>query len=325
MVPELNPNGRPEDVRDLGFGSRVTQKSRVRFLNRDGTFNVSRRGLPFYQTLNLYHALLTISWRRFFLVFIFFYFLINLVFACAYFLCGPGAIGGGSGGGGLNRFLDAFFISVQTLSTIGYSRLSPVGLAANLVVTGQTVVGLLFLAMSTGLIFARFSRPVARILFSSQAVIAPYHGRTAFEFRIINTFKSQLVNMEAIVVFSRLAMRQGRRVRIFDELSLERPGVTFFPIQWTVVHPIDEKSPLFGLTQKDLAQDDAEFIVLLRGFDETFSQFVHTRSSYKFSETVVGARFTDMFIDSEDGRVNIDVRKLHEIEPVGRPEASGAG
>lgn len=305
----------PEDTRDLGLGSRVVQGSRLRFLNRDGTFNVARKGASIFRTLNPYHTLLTIPWAGFFAVVIVLYFVINLAFAGAYLLCGPGALRGATGATPAGRFADAFFFSVQTLSTIGYGGISPQGLAANLVMTLQSLAGLLFFAMATGLIFARFSRPVARILFSRQAIIAPYHGGAAFEFRIINVYRSQLVNVEAIVVFSRLAERGGTRLRVFDELPLERPRVTFFPLQWTVVHPIGEASPLRGWSQRDLEAADAEFIVLLHAFDETFSQLVHTRSSYKYHEVVAGARFADMFIDGgEDGRIAVDLRKLHAIE-----------
>ena len=320
MAPESEESqGRvpqAEDIRDLGFGSRMVQRSQVRFLNRDGTFNVSRRGLSLLHTLNPYHTLVNISWSRFLALFIAFYFLLNLLFAGAYYLCGPGALREGASGDSLGRFLDAFFFSVQTLSTVGYGGLSPNDLAANLIVTLQTLAGLLFFAMSTGLIFARFSRPVARILYSRQAVIAPYHGITALEFRVVNAYRNQLVNLEATLIFSHLANRQGRRARVFDELTLERSRVTFFPLQWTVVHPIDEASPLRGMTPRDLEDADAEFIVLINAFDETFSQTVHSRSSYKYDETVAGARFADMFVDPDRGKISIDMRKLHEIERV---------
>lgn len=315
MTPASDRNRRPpEDTRDLGFGSRVAQRSQARLLNRDGTFNVARRGLPFFRTLNPYHSLLTISWARFFAFVVTLYFATNFAFAAAYFLCGPQALGGSRAATPLARFLEDFFFSVQTLCTIGYGTLSPASLRANLVVTLESLGGLIFFGLFTGLIFARFSRPRARILFSRQAVIAPYHGISAFEFRIINSYRSQLVDVVPVVVLSRLAEREEGRMRVFEELALERPRVTFFPLQLTVVHPIDETSPLRGMTQRDLAEADAEFIVLIDAFDETFSQTVHTRSSYKHHETVVGARFADMFIDDAGGRISVDLRKLHEIE-----------
>jgi inward rectifier potassium channel len=307
-----------EEIRDLGFGSRVAQESRVRFLNRDGTFNVTRRGIPFLRRLNLYHTLLNISWPRFMALIVALYFLINLGFAGLYCLCGTAALRG-MAEMPMPRLLDDFFFSVQTFSTVGYGGLTPVTFAANLVVTLEELAALLFFATATGLIFARFARPVARILFSRQAVIAPYHGLTAFEFRLINTHSNQIVNLEATVVFSHLVVREGGPVRVFDELPLERPRVTFFPLQWTVVHPIDGRSPLAGLGHRDLAEADAEFIVLLNGFDETFSQTVHTRTSYKPREIVVGARFADMFIESPDGRVSVDVRRLHDLEETATP------
>lgn len=315
--PDLSATPTQEDVRDLGFGSRIAQRSHLRLLNPDGTFNVTRRGLPFYRTLNPYHSLLTIPWTHFFGLVVLCYFAINLLFAAGYYLCGPAGIRGYTETGSAGRFLEAFFFSVQTLSTIGYGGLSPNSLAANLLVMVEALTALLFFAVTTGVIFARFSRPVARILFSRQTLIAPYHGQTALEMRIINAYRNQLIDVEATVIFSRLIERGGVLRRVFDELPLERPRVKFFPLQWTIVHPIDAQSPLAGMGQPELEAADAEFIVLLTAFDETFSQYVQARSSYKYFETVVGARFADMFIDDpNESRIGIDMRKLHEIEKV---------
>lgn len=262
---------------------------------------------------------MTITWRRFFALIVLLFFVTNALFAFAYFLCGPDAIVGGTGKTASGRFLDSFFFSVQTLSTIGYGILSPKGLAANILVTLQSLTGLLFFALSTGLVFARFSRPMARIVFSDRAIIAPYHEITAFEFRIMNALQSQLSDVKIRVVFTRMMEQEGACRRIFEELPLERPNVTFFPLHLTVVHPIDENSPLFGMTEDELEKQDVEFIALLTAFDETFSTYVNTRCSYKYHETVVGARFVDMFVPSEDGRISVDMGKIHEIDRVDFP------
>lgn len=300
--------------RDLGLGSRVAEQSRRRYLNRDGSFNVTRTGYPFFRSLNLYHWLLSISWARYFLIVSAGYFLTNILFATAYFLCGPGALHGTESASVGQTFLEAFFFSVQTLATIGYGRVSPVGLTANLLVTLEALFGLLGFALVTGLLFARFSRPDAKIIYSSRAVIAPYRGGTALQFRIVNERNNQLIEIAATVTLSRNEEIGGKTVRKFHPLTLERPGVVFMPLHWVIVHPIDETSPLYGVTKEAFDASDAEILVLVTAVDEIFSATVHSRSSYKFHEIVWGARFSDMFLPSEDGEMRIDIRRIHEIE-----------
>lgn len=300
--------------RDLGFGAVVARESRKRLLNRDGSFNVVREGLSYFQSLSPYHYLLTTTWPRFLGLVVLFYLVTNVVFGAAFFACGPGQIAGSTAIDLRHQFLEDFFFSVQTFATIGYGGMHPVGLAANLLVTLESLVGLLGFALATGLLFARFSRPTARILFSKHAIIAPYRGITAFEFRVANARKNELVQVHAQVLLTRFK-RDGGSSREFMPLKLERERVTFFPLAWTIVHPIDETSPLHGLTVDDLIADDAEFLVLFSGIDETFAQTVHTRSSYKAQEIVWGARFTNLFNPPKpDGVLSIDIGHLHRIE-----------
>ena len=301
---------REEDLHDLGFGAVVARESRERLLNKDGSFNVERRGRGFLASISPYHALITMPWRAYFALVVGAYLLTNLLFAAAYELCGPGALE--VAGRRTMSFLEAFFFSVQTLVTIGYGRIAPVGLAANVLVTLESLVGLLGFALATGILFARFSRPMADVVFSHNAIIAPYRDRQAFEFRIANRRRNEVLEVQAEVVFSRI--EGAERMRRFYVLPLEREKVVFFPLSWTVVHAIDEKSPLHGLTQRDLADSDAEFLVLLTGIDEGFSQTVLTRSSYKPEEIVWNAKFTNIFRRARDGRLSIDVSRIHEIE-----------
>jgi inward rectifier potassium channel len=312
--------GELQDVnQDLGFGGRVARESRKRFLNRDGSFNVERKGLSFFRSLNLYHLVLTVSWTRFYLFFASGYLVVNLLFAMAYFLCGEGALEGSTALMPVERFEEGFFFSVQTLATIGYGKLSPHGNAANLLVAVEALFGLGCFALVTSLLFARFSRPEARLLFSEKAVVAPYRTGTALMFRIANARSSQLLQVEATVTLSRLETvagdTSGQSTRRFHELPLERKRVVFFPLHWVVVHPIDDESPLKGVDAEALAKSDAEVLIYLTAFDETFSQNVHARSSYKFQEVVFGARFADMFEKRDDGVLAIDLRRLDSIEP----------
>lgn len=314
---------RPEDPNsDLGFGAVVVREARQRFLNRDGTFNVRREGFGFWESLSPYHYLITISWPKMLAIVIGGFFVMNAVFALAYVASGAHALTGFEGEPVPLRFEQAFFFSVATLATIGYGNIAPASLAANLIVTIEALTGLLGFAVVTGIVFARFARPTAEIVFSRSAIIAPYRDISALMFRIVNRRNNQLVNLEAKVMLSvKRGDGKGTGDRRFIGLDLERDRVVFFPLSWTVVHPIDEKSPLYGLTQQQFRDIDGEVLILLNGFDETFSQTVHTRSSYKAEEIVWGARFTSIFNPpGEDGVLSVDIRRLHEIEPAQVPE-----
>jgi inward rectifier potassium channel len=181
-------------------------------------------------------------------------------------------------------------------------------------------VSLLAVALMTGIVFARFSRPTARLVFSDKAIIAPYRGITAFEFRIVNSRSNELIEMQARVVLNRYETVDGKRVRRFHPLALERPMVTFMPLSWTVVHPIDPTSPLFGVTREEFHASEPEFLVLLSGIDETFSQTVHARSSYSAKETVWGAKFGDIYDPMDDREiVTIDITRVHRVVDIELP------
>lgn len=315
LPPPHASNG--DENRDLGFGSVVASESHLRLLNRDGSFNVERTGLDFWSSFSLYHSLLGMSWPKFLSVLTIFYTLTNALFALAYLLCGQGSLTPSLSGTKEGGFWQAFFFSVQTFSTIGYGNVSPVGIAANTIVTVEALVGLLGVALATGLIFARFSRPTAKVIFSRQAVVAPYRDRTALMFRVTNARSSQIIELSATVMLARFEEIDGRKLRRFYPLRLERNKVVFFPLSWTIVHPIDEESPLHGLAHEDLQATDAEILVLFTGTDETFSQTVHTRSSYKAEEVIWNARFSDMYVRSADQQLlTVDVRRLHNVERV---------
>lgn len=305
---------------DLGFGSVVGGARQRRLLNRDGSFTSRREGRPGVSYLNVYHALLTMSWPRFLGYVTASYSVLNALFAIGFLLCGDAALGGTPQRLMGGRFLRAFFFSVDTFATIGYGNIDPIGVAANSMVALESLVGLLFVALLTGLVFARFARPTAALTFSDVAVVAPYHGMTGFMFRIVNARSNQLMELEAKVLYSRLD-GTGRR---YDQLKLERTKVVFFPLSWTIVHPIDESSPLWGLDHADLLAHDAEFDILMSGIDESFSQTVHARSSYKPQEITFGAKFSNIYNSvGPDGTISIDVSRLSDIEmaPLDDPNA----
>jgi inward rectifier potassium channel len=307
-----------DDFRDLGFGTKVSGQAQ-RLINRDGSFNVTRRGISFLRSLSAYHTLLSTSWWRFNLLLVGSFVLVNVVYAVLYLLIGLKHLDGASVGSLFEQFWESFFFSTQTFTTVGYGRISPTGFLANAVATFESMSGWLYFAMAAGLFYGRFSRPQARIIFSRHAVIAPYRGGTAFEFRIANERSNQLIEVEAQVLFVRKERHNGQLRRQYFPLSLERTQVTFFPLTWTVVHPIDESSPLYGTTQRTLEECDAEFLILLKAFDDTFSQVVHTRSSYHHKEVVVGAKFDTIFATDDNGVTTVDLHRIHQVARVELP------
>jgi inward rectifier potassium channel len=306
------PHDPEPPLTDLGFGAIVAGRRGYRLINRDGSFNVRVRQGNWWRTTFSYHTLLSMSWPRVFALLASGFVVANALFAAAYLACGRDAL---SGGEGLTPAARAFFFSVHTLATIGYGSIVPVTLAANLVVVVEALVGLLGIAVATGVVFARFSRPIADVRYSRHAVIAPYRGVTAFQFRVVNGRRNQLVNVSATVALSRFEGQGPDRQRRFHELLLERPTVAFFPLNWTVVHPIDQGSPLYGVTADDLAAGEAEFTILLTAVDETFSQTVHSRSSYTADEVRFGHRFEMMYTASDD-KYTLDLDKLDATRPV---------
>src|SRR5438132_2567501 len=271
---------------DLGFGAVVARESRQRLLNRDGTFNVRREGLRYWESLSAYHYLLTISWPKFLSYVALVYVATNAIFALFYVLAGAHALTGFENERMQLRYVEAFFFSVQTLATIGFGNVAPANNAANILVTIESLIGLLGFAIAAGIVFARFSRPMAQIVFSRSAIIAPYRGITAFMFRIVNQKKNEIVELRGTVMMARRKKDGTSADREFIPLKLERDRVVFFPLTWTVVPPIDQSSPLWGWREQDLRECGVEFLVLLNGFEETFSHNVHTRSSYTCDEVV---------------------------------------
>lgn len=307
------------EKRDLGFGS-VVSASNQRLLNHDGTFNVRRSGLSAISSLNLYHTMLAMKWRTFLLLILLLYFLSNIIFGAFYAMLGPESLVDVSLTPTGNMFVRGFFFSVQTFATIGYGTIHPSGIIPNLIVTMESYYSLLTNALITGLVFARFARPTAKIIFSEVAVIAPYRGITGLMVRLVNGRSNQLIDVKANLLYARFVEENGQMVRRFDALKLERENVAFLPLAWTIVHPITPDSPLYGVTREDVDRSDAELLVLINATDETFAAIVHTRSSYKPDEVRVGYKFASIYNAVEDGEpISIDVRKLSLVIPAEIP------
>jgi inward rectifier potassium channel len=307
------------EKRDLGFGSVVTGSSQ-RLLNHDGTFNVRRTGLSALSSLNLYHTLLAMKWRTFLFIILLLYFVSNVVFGAFYSVLGPDSLVDVSSTPTENLFIRGFFFSVQTFATIGYGTIHPSGIIPNLVVTIESYYSLLANALITGLVFARFARPTAKIRFSEIAIIAPYRGITGLMVRLVNGRNNQLIDVRANLLYARFVEENGRMIRRFDALKLERENVAFLPLAWTIVHPITKDSPLYGITREEVERTDAELLVLINATDETFAAVVHTRSSYKPHEVRVGYKFANIYNEVADGEpISIDIRKLSLAVPAELP------
>ncbi|MHC4939627.1 MAG: ion channel [Planctomycetota bacterium] len=294
---------------DQGFGTQIASAHGQRLLNRDGSFTVRRRGLGLRAFVSLYHSLLTMRWPVFLLLLLGLFIGINVIFALAYLACGPGAIEGPESG-----FAAAFYLSVHTLSSVGYGHLRPVGTAANLVATFESFTSLLIYALSTGLIFARFSRPTPDVAFSENALVAPYRGGLGLMIRIANRRRAELVDLNVRIIASHRAGESGRE---FVELALERAHISFFPLSWTLVHALDENSPLRGWTEDEAHARDLELLVMMTGMDEDESKSINVRTSYKATELIWGARFADIFDRGPAGNPEaIDVGRVGAYEPV---------
>ncbi|MGE5621282.1 MAG: ion channel [archaeon] len=297
---------------DPGLSEKFFSRTK-RIINNDGSFNIIRRGANF-TIWDIYQFLINLSWPRFISVILGCYFLINLVYAMLYFATGIDGVHGARADNPLKTIENLFFFSVQTISTVGYGNMSPRGIPANILVTFETLTGLLVFALVTGLLYGRFSRPTARILYSSKALIAPYNNGTSFQFRIANQRRNALLEVEAKAMAAFVENTNGRSERKYYNLTLERSYIYFFPLSWTIVHPINEDSPFWNKTPDDLKEHEAEILILIRGFDDTFSQYVHSRYSYRFDEIIEGARFKPAFFIDANGDVIINLTDLGEYE-----------
>ncbi|MEA5534101.1 ion channel [Crocosphaera sp. XPORK-15E] len=260
---------------------------------------------------DLYHWLLALSWPRFLLLTTIFYLVINIIFACAYLTTGEGIVNAKPG-----SFKDAFFFSIQTLSTVGYGSMYPETLYAQMVVTLEVWTGLLLLTILTGLMFARFSRPTARVLFSQVAVICPFNGVPTLIFRAANQRENKILEAQIRVSLVRNEISsEGHYMRRFYDLELLRSQTPIFGLSWQIMHPIDENSPLFGTSSELLAEEETELWVTLTGLDETFSQTIHARYFYGHQQILWDQKLVDIFKRSPDGKYYIDISRFHDVVP----------
>jgi inward rectifier potassium channel len=296
---------------DPGLTQQFSSRLR-RAINKDGSFNVRRRGAS-WRAFHPWLALVNMSWTGFATVLGLMWLMVNTLFALLYFKLDPSELQGVMVSTPWHRFLDDFFFSAQTLTTVGYGGIVPRGVLANFIASTEALLGLMAFAVGTGLLLARVSRPSARIAFSPNALIAPYQDGTSLQFRIVNERRNTLMELEARVLLMTVVPGARGPERRYDILNLERKAVIFFPLTWTIVHPIDSTSPLFGKTAADLERLQAELLILIKGFDDTFSQTVNARYSYRYDEIRWNARFAPAFRIDEEGDMILELDRVGAI------------
>jgi inward rectifier potassium channel len=298
---------------DLGFGTQPVSANQ-RLMNADGSSNVRRTGLPIFRSADTYNWLISMSWKKFLFIILIAYLVVNTLFATLYVSIGIEHLKGADGISPRDHFFDAFFFSAQTISTVGYGHISPDGFATSCLAAFESMLGLLAFALATGLLYGRFSRPTAKVVYSPNMVIAPYKKIKGLMFRLANLRNNQLIEIEVQVVMSYNELVDGKKIRRFYPLELERAKIGLLTLSWTVVHPIDEHSPIFEKTAEELADAEVEILVLLKAFDDTFSQTVHTRTSYRDEDIIHNAKFSSIFSRDGNGRTTLDLSRIGSTE-----------
>lgn len=293
---------------NLGFGTQTThQKSKS--IKSDGTFNVKKIGLERFSLTEIYHELVTMSWTKFFILIGTYYILSNLVFTVLYLQIGIENLAGVITNNDFDKFFEAFFFSAQTLTSVGYGRVNPLGISANVVSSIQSLIGLMSFAVITGLLYAKFASPEAKIKYSNNALISPFKNGKALMFRILNARKKELVEVEAFLIIS--LNNPETNNRDYYNVRLERSKINFFPLSWTIVHPIDDESPLNVLEKDDYKKLDLELLVNIKGFDEISCQTVFSRYSYLNSDIVWDAKFKPDF-ETINGNSSLFIDRIND-------------
>ena len=302
---------------NTGFGVN-SENSSGRFYNRkSGGANVLKRGIGVLNRQSWYHTMLALPRAKFLSFLLAVYVIINLFFAGIYYMIGIDHLAGVHQGSDIKNFSEVFFFSAQTFTTVGYGRISPVGFAASAVSTFEAFLGLLSFALATGLFYGRFSRPRAFLRFSHNAIIAPYKDGIALMFRMAPYKNNLLSEAEAKINLAMQLEENGKMVNRFFNLDLEISKINALALSWTIVHPINEKSPLYNFNYTDMVNAKIEALVFVKAFDEVFSNTVVQRFSYIASEIVWGAKFRMMYhADKSKNATVLDLNKLNDYEKI---------
>lgn len=285
-----------KNTENSGFGSNLSG----RFINKDGLPNVNRKGVNIFNRYSWYHTMLDLSTFNFLSYLVIAYILVNLFFALIYYLIGVEHLTGIDKSNPVNEFIDVFFFSSQTFTTVGYGRIAPVGFTASLVATFEAFLGLLTFAIATGLFYGRFSRPRAYLKFSDVAVVAPFKENSALMFRLAPYKNNALTDADVVITTAIEVMENSSPKINFYQLKTQLSKINTLALNWTIVHEIDEESPFYGFSEDDFKNTGIEIIVHIRAFDEVFSNTVVQRTSYVTKEIVYGAKFIPMYYPDKD-------------------------
>ena len=309
-------NSKAHAVKNTGFGTNASSYG-GRFVTKSGNANVRKTGIGFLESISWFHTMLTIPrWKFFFIVFAF-YFLVNFAFASIYYFVGVEHLNGITAVTSLDKFGQAFFFSIQTYTTVGYGHISPSGFMTSFVASIEALFGLLSFAIATGLFYGRFSKPKAHIIFSENAIIAPFQGGSALMLRLSPYKNANLTDAEAKMTLGLHIEEDGKMINKFYSLDLELEKVNSLTLSWTLVHPITENSPFYTMTENDIKTTLGEVIIFIKVFDDMYSTTVVKRASYTFDEIVYGAKFLPMFTRSSDNnKTLLHIDKLNLFEKV---------
>ncbi len=310
-----------KNIDNTGFStSNNTEGGRL--TNKDGSINLKKTGMPFWERISLYHTLLRLPRVKFLLTVFLFYTVLNIAFASVYILIGVENLKGIIPENDMmSNFQQAFFFSSQTLTTVGYGHISPSGLAANVVASLESFLGILSFALVTGLLYGRFTRPRAYLLFSPNILVAPHKGERALMVRVASYKNNHLTDMDAQLTIAMHIYENGNKVRRFFTLPLEISKINSLALSWTLVHVLNEDSPLYQMSYEEMQDSDMEILCFVKGFDDHFSNIVQQRTSFTFNELVYGAKFLPIFYRSEDNSTTIlELDKIGAYEAVTLPE-----
>ena len=305
--------------RNTGFGS-IPENEGSRLINKDGSVNIIRSGLSFTTRFDIFHWLINMSWLTFFSFVLLGYILVNISFGFIYVFLGIEGLSGVHATSFWGQCLEGFYFSSQTLTTLGYGAISPISTTHNIVASFEAFIGLLSFATSTGLLYGRFSKPKSKIMFSQNALISPYkENEVALMMRLVNSKNDQLINVTAGLNFSYLDIANGTSSRKFQKLDLEISTIEMLVSSWTIVHPITDSSILHGMTMERLKKLDLEIILNISGYDETYSQQIHTRTSYKFNELIWGAKFVKVLGRNDQQQATLELDKFNDYKAIKLP------
>ncbi|WP_428229744.1 ion channel [Flavobacterium sp.] len=310
-------NHRAQTDKNSGFGANANSYG-GRFVNKDGTPNIEKRGMHLFRRISWYHTMIDLPNWKFMSILFAFYIAMNFIFAVVYYAIGIEHLDGiEQSQSTLTQFGQAYFFSAQTFTTVGYGHISPTGFLTSALSAAEALIGLLSFAIATGLFFGRFSKPTAYLKFADNALISPYGENSALMIRLVPFKNTNFTDATAKVTLALSFEENGIQTNKFYNLKLELDHINALSLSWTLVHPITEESPLFNFSEEDFKRAQGEILVFITTFDNMFSNTVAARSSYTFNEIIYGAKFETMYNRSQDSsKTVLHLDKLNHYELV---------